>query len=58
MGVRELTRSQLTQVKERYYCERNDNVSWGELASIDTLVSDDEVFEEFGGTEFVEDDFF
>lgn len=58
MGVRELTRSQLTQVKERYYCERYGNVSWGELIIIDTLVSDDEVFEEFGDTEFVEDDFF
>ena len=31
--------------------------SWGELADADTLVSDEELEAEFGGTEFVPDDF-
>ena len=40
-----------------YYCENNDRVSWGELADINNLVSDEEIFEEYQSTYFVEDDF-
>ena len=35
MTIRELTREQLVEVKQHYYCERHDNVSLGELAIID-----------------------
>ena len=46
MSVKDLTREQLIELKQRYYTERNENVSYGELADIDNLVSDDEIFEE------------
>lgn len=58
MGVNELTRDQLTQLKQSHYCEHNTNVSWGELADIDTLVSDETIKNEYAHTTFVEDDFF
>lgn len=57
MSVKELNEKQLTQLKQHYYCENNDRVSWGELADINNLVSDGEIFEEYQSTYFVEDDF-
>lgn len=57
MSVKELTREQLTELKQNYYCEINENVSWGELANIDDLVSDDKIFEEYKNFYFVEEDF-
>lgn len=59
MKVEELTREQLTELKQNYYCNVLDNnASYGELADIDNLVSDKEVFEYYNGTIFVEEDFF
>jgi hypothetical protein len=58
MKVTELTRDQLTELKQHYYCERNDNVSMGELVAIDDLVSDAEIYEEYSCTDFTCDDFF
>jgi hypothetical protein len=58
MTVHDLNREQLTEIKERYYIDHHpDGVSYGELADIDALVSDDEVFTEYEGIEFVPDDF-
>ena len=57
MSVKELTREQLTQLKEHYYCERNERVSLGELVCINELVSDKEIFEEYGDITFTEEDF-
>ena len=61
MTINELTREQLTQVKQRYYtekqAEKGQGVSYGELAQIDELVTDAEIIEEFGGVCFVPDDF-
>lgn len=31
--------------------------SWGDLADADDIVSDEQMYEEYGGTEFVSDDF-
>lgn len=58
MKIEDLTREQLIELKERYYTERNENVSYGELADVDNLVSDNEIFEEYGHITFVEEDFF
>ena len=58
MSVKDLTREQLIELKQRYYTERNENVSYGELADIDNLVSDNEIFEKYGHITFVEEDFF
>ena len=57
MNVYDLNEEQLTQLKQHYYTERNNNVSYGELACIDDLVSDEEVFEEYSNTFFVDEDF-
>lgn len=61
MTIRELTRDQLTQVKQAYYTrkqeERGEGVSYGELMQIDELVTDAEIFEEYSGVSFVPDDF-
>lgn len=62
MSVHELSSEQLTELKQNYYCEmaaqEGAGVSYGELADIDELVSDEEVFQEYEGTEFSTEDFF
>ena len=57
MGIRDLNEMQLRQVKEAYFIKNHDVVSMGELADIDELVKDEEVFEFYASTEFVNDDF-
>lgn len=57
MKFKDLNREQIEQLKQRYYCDRNENVSYGELADIDELVTDKEVEEEFGDILFTEEDF-
>lgn len=59
MKITELSRDELLEVKQRYYTEHeNQSPSYGELADIDTLVSDDAVYDEYGDIDFVKDDFF
>lgn len=58
MTFKELNRNQIEQLKQRYYCDRNENVSYEELVDIDELVTDEEIEEEYGATFFVEEDFF
>lgn len=55
--VKELSREQLTQLKQGYYMQLHETVSYSELAAIDELVSDEEMYEEYAGVEFVPDDF-
>ena len=58
MNVKELSRNQLTELKQNYYNDRHpEGVSYGELAGIDELVTDAEIFDEYAGTDFTEDDF-
>lgn len=57
MELKNLSKEQIIQLKQRLYCERNENVSYGELVDIDNLVSDDEVKNEYGDIMFVEEDF-
>jgi len=58
MNVRELSRAQLLQLKANYYEERHpEGVSYGELANVDSLVSDKEIIEAYDGVDFVKDDF-
>lgn len=59
MTVQQLNRDQREQLKQTYYCEHiNSNPTWGELAGIDALVSDEEIDAEYAGVEFTDDDFF
>lgn len=58
MTVYELTREQLMQLKQAYYEEQHpEGVSYGELADIDELVTDEEIQAEYDGIMFSEDDF-
>ena len=61
MDVTKLRRDQLTELKCNYYCHElhpDEGVSYGDLAEIDCLVSDDTIFEEYAGVDFSMDDFF
>lgn len=59
MTIRELTREQLETVKQRYYILKNEEtgVSYGELANINDLVTDEEIFTEYEDTLFTSGDF-
>ena len=62
MSVQELSRDQLTCLKQAYQTERLDaqrgSPSWGELAEADDIISDESVFDEYEGVVFTPDDFF
>ena len=59
MGVRELNRGELIKLKQNYYCnELGNNASYGELANIDNIVTDEEIFNFYDYIDFVKDDFF
>lgn len=57
MTVHELTSSQLIDLKQKYLCDTQDSVSYGELADADQIVPDETIFAEYAGTEFTENDF-
>lgn len=58
MKVYDLNRDQLIELKQHYYIENvNENPSYGELADVDNLVSDKEVYDEYANMDFVQEDF-
>lgn len=58
MNVAELTRAQLIQLKQQYYDEQHpEGVSYGELAAVDGLITDEEIKAAYANTVFTEDDF-
>lgn len=62
MSVQELNREELMQLKQelldnRLMANEERNASFGELEEADSIVSDTEVFEEYGGYYFVKEDF-
>ena len=63
MNIKELTKGQKTELKQRYYDEKiqekeNRTMSYYEVSIIDDLVSDEEIENEYGYISFVNDDFF
>ena len=63
MSVKELTKGQKTELKQKYYDEKlqekeNRTSSYYEMMIIDDLVSDEEIENEYGYISFVNDDFF
>lgn len=69
MTVYDLSREQLTELKEHYLVELDnegtleevtglDAIYYGVLADIDEVVPDEVVFNHYDGIDFVEDDFF
>lgn len=62
MTVKELTREQITMLKEAYIVNdingsKNRVTNYSELAFADELVTDEEVYAAFGNMDFTEDDF-
>lgn len=71
MNVRELSKDQLHELKEKYLMKLADEGTFAEvmdvdyyepsyedLANADEIVPDDVIFREYDGIDFVEDDFF
>jgi len=57
MTIKDLSEEQKIELKQNFLAKDND-VSYGELASADELVSDEELEEEYGQVCFTDDDFF
>ena len=57
MTLKELSEEQKLELKQAFLT-RDRDVSFGELADADELVTDEELEKEYGGTEFTQDDFF
>ena len=58
MSVTDLTKEQLTELKENYLCETQENVSYNELANVNDIISDKLIKSIYAGVSFVPDDFF
>lgn len=59
MGLDELSRDQIVQLKQSMLEEvLGEEPSWYDLAMANDIVSDGKLEEEYGGTHFVEGDFF
>lgn len=57
MNLKDLNEDQKLLLKTNILVEREDVVHYSDLANADELVTDEELEEKFGGTEFVEEDF-
>jgi len=57
MTVKELNRDQMVQLKQDYLVEIRGDVSYGELADADSIVTDEQMFDYYSGVNFVPDDF-
>lgn len=61
MHVSELNRDQLTELKQSYLIQQNeetgDGTSYDELARADSIISDEMIYEAYSGINFTEDDF-
>lgn len=58
MTVNELSRDELIELKQKYYSKKEGNISYGEMATVDRLVTDEEIFSAFENVEFTEENFF
>lgn len=71
MDVRDLSREQLVELKQRYLTQLADegtfaevvgrdydSPSYGDLADADEIVPDDVIYRQYEGVNFVKDDFF
>lgn len=61
MNVSELNKSQLTELKQSYLMQHNEETgegtSYEELARVDSIISDEMIYEAYSGINFTEDDF-
>lgn len=58
MSVHELTSDQRTELKLFMLVDLDEWPSWGDLASVDDIVSDERMMEEYKGVCFTDEDFF
>ena len=58
MGLNELTKAQLNELKVNLAVSKGLNLFWSDIADIDSVISDGELKEEYESTNFTEDDFF
>lgn len=56
-SVKELSKDELAELKQRYYNELHTDVSLDELANINEIVTDKEVYDYYKNVSFVNDDF-
>lgn len=57
MSYEELNKNQILALKQNYLVRTQGNVSYSELAEADSLVSDEELEQEYKNVNFVEEDF-
>lgn len=61
MYISELNRDQLTELKQSYLIQHNEEIgectSYEELARVDSIISDEMIYEAYSGYNFSEDDF-
>lgn len=58
MKVEELNREQLKELKINYLSLNKNNISYEEIANIESIIPDAEIFEYYNGVNFTEADFF
>lgn len=64
MTLQELTHDQIIELKQTLLCEKyeddpdNAGPSYGELAAVDDIISDEEIKKAYEGVDFTSDDFF
>lgn len=58
MSVHELTSDQRTELKLFMLVDLDEWPSWGDLANVDDIISDERMMEEYEGVCFTDEDFF
>lgn len=62
MYISELNREQLTELKQSYLMQQNEEngegTSYDELSRADSIISDEMIYEAYSGINFTEDDFY
>ena len=58
MSVHELNREQMICLKQSILCNRDITTDWLSLVQADNIISDEEVYNEYNGIIFTEDDFY
>ena len=57
MRVYELTHDQMYELKQSYLCKKDESISYDKLLDANIIVSDEEIFSEYGNVKFSKDDF-
>lgn len=62
MYISELSREQLTELKQSFLAQQNEengnDTSYDELTKADSIISNEMIYEAYSGINFTEDDFY